>query len=176
MATMMPQLITSIAFVVATATDPFLVVFSLQLPCESQTVSFVSLWQFAPGALQSIVGKLGKLPLFGLLMSFHCAATRAIKHSNVNKSSLFMFKLFISCFMQKKFNSFTLLYSRLNNSNCCEQMSNEIFLSKFSRRKKSARTNYLLKSVWQRCFLSLEKLFSVFFGMILGRLKQFPNH
>lgn len=99
---MMPQLIKSTAFVVATAFDPFLVVFSLQLPCESQTVSFVSLWQFAPGALQSIVGKLGKWPLFGWLMSFHCAAPRAIKQSNVNKSSLFMFKLFLVLCTKKK--------------------------------------------------------------------------
>lgn len=75
---------------VAARDEPLFVVFSLQLPFESHTVSFVS--QFAPGALQSICGKLGNCPLLGLLLLFHCAVVTAIKqHNATSKISLFIF-------------------------------------------------------------------------------------
>lgn len=124
---MAPQLIKSAAFTVATAFDPLLVVFSLQLPWASHTVSFISVWQFAPGALQSIVGKLGNCPLFGWLMSFHCAAVAAIKLSIVNSSSLLISPSFFFFVLCRNKNSFTLFHSRLNNSNRCGQMSNEAY-------------------------------------------------
>lgn len=147
MATIAPQLIKSAAFTVATAFDPLFVVFSLQLPWASHTVSFVSVWQFAPGALQSIVGKLGNCPLFGWLMSFHCAAVAAIKLSIVNSSSLFISPSFFVFVLCRNKNSFTLFHPRLNNSNRCGQMSNEAFqfllLSTFGFVKKERRTNYL---------------------------------
>lgn len=166
---MIPQLIKSIAFVVVTAIDPFFVVFSLQLPCESQTVSFVSLWQFAPGALQSIVGKLGKLPLFGLLMSFHCAATRAIKHSNVNKSSLFMFKLLFLFYAKKPTLSLCCIHVWTTRT-AVNKWAMKFFYRSFLRRKKSA--NYLLKSLLRRCFYRWKNYFLFFVEIILGNWKR----
>jgi hypothetical protein len=76
----------------------FFEVFCLQLPFPSQTISLV--WQFAPGALQSIwIG--GKLGNWGWL--FHWAAAAAIKQHKVNKRSLFILNaaklwFFPSCF------------------------------------------------------------------------------
>lgn len=91
-ATIIPQLVMRTTLVVAARDEPLFVVFSLQLPFESHTVSFVS--QFAPGALQSICGKLGNCPLLGLLLLllFHCAVVTAIKqHNATSKISLFIF-------------------------------------------------------------------------------------
>lgn len=89
---MIPQLDISKKFVVVIKDELFFVVFSLQLPWESHTISFVS--HRAPGALQSICGKLGNCPLFGLL--FHCAVTEAIKQNNASKISLCIIFLFAS--------------------------------------------------------------------------------
>lgn len=89
---MTPQLIRRTTLTVALAVDPFRDDFSLQLPRPSHTISFVS--QTVPGALQSIWGKLGSCPLFGLL--FHWAATTAINANTDNNSSLFILLLTLS--------------------------------------------------------------------------------
>lgn len=62
--------------------DPLLVV--LQLPLLSHTCCVD--WQFAPGALQSMLGKLGNCwPLL-----FHCAETATNKHKNATNNNLFI--------------------------------------------------------------------------------------
>lgn len=87
MAVMMPQLINSTLFNEADTGDPLFDVFSTQCPLPSHTTSLVI--QLAPGALQSIWGKVGN-PLLGLLL-LNCAATTAIKHNNVKNCSFTIF-------------------------------------------------------------------------------------
>lgn len=126
--------------------DPLFEDFSTQWPRPSHTTSFDS--QCAPGALQSIWGKLGNCGicplLFGLLS--HCAAATAIKPNNVNNRSLFIF--FCRHFLS------TLFYPRLNDSNCWTRMNvASVFILFFQTGERAL--NFVIVAISTKDFLGV---------------------